>query len=137
MKGMLRAEIFGDDVRQKFKIARSIFNDAAPGAHLGDKGFKIPSSTWCAEITGFDCKYKYRRNFVRGKKDYTTANSNGSRGMYYEWIMDSGHIYEVKEQVSWSRTIRYFCTVSESGDIVKLDESEVIKWLKRRSGLMY
>lgn len=131
MKGMLRAEILGDDVRQKFKIARNIFNDAVPGARLGDKEFSTPSSTWCAEITGFDTKYKYQRRFVRGKKDYSTANGNGSRGIYYEWIMDSGHIYEVKEQTSWSKTIRYFCTVSENGNVIKLSKGEVDNMLKK------
>lgn len=136
VKGYIRAEIFGDDVRQKFKLAHNIFNDAAPGAGIGDKEFGIPSNTWCAEITGLDSKYKYQRCFLHGKKDYTHANGKGSRGMYYEWVLESGHIYEVKEQTSWSHCERFFCTVSDEGNIINLSEGELIKMLKKPVGEM-
>lgn len=131
MKGFLRAEIFGDDFQQKLKIVRAAFNDALPGAHLGDQEFRVPSSTWCAEILGTDPKYRYKRKFIRGKKDYSIANGKGSRGLYYEWILESGHIYEVKEQLSWSRTARYFCTVDNDGNVVNLSEEDASKMFKK------
>jgi hypothetical protein len=134
MKAFIRGEVFTDDFRQELHLVRSIFDSQIPG--FGTALFSWPSDTWAAEIVGFDKKYKYQRIFLRGKKDYTYANGKGSRGIYLEWILESGHIYDIKRRVSWSRCERFFCTVTENGDIERLDEKDVIECLKRRSALM-
>lgn len=132
MKAYLEIELFGENARQMFKLWETIINTGAPG--LGTITFGgMPSSGWVAEITGFDPKYKYARNFLKRKLDYSRANSKGSRGVYAEYILESGKIYEVKEQTSWKKVYRYFCTVNNDGEIVILNESEVIEWLKSRS----
>lgn len=133
MKALLRLEIIGDDTNRLMKFYKNIFNDCIPG--LGDFVIgKTPPSCWVAKIIGFDDKYKYSRCFLKSKKDYTHANSKGSRGVYAEYILESGVIYEVYEKVSHKRAVRYFCTVSDAGDIIQLSEKEVIDWLSNTLG---
>jgi hypothetical protein len=126
MKAFLELELRGDHIREYAKMAKYIGNEAAPG--LGSYLFNIPLSSWVAEIAGTDPKYKYNRKFLRYNKDYSRSNSKGSRGVYAEYILESGKIYDVKEFKG-----RYFCTVNNNGDIIKLSESEVREWLKNHS----
>ena len=124
MKAYLEIELFGDNVRQILKLWRNITNSAIPD--LGNLTFgNMSSSEWVAEIVGFNQKYKYTRRFLKCKKDYSRANSKGSRGVFAEYILESGKIYDVK-----TRKSRYFCTVNENGDIKELTEREVGEWLK-------
>lgn len=85
-----------------------------------------------AEITGTDHKYGFDREFLRGRKDYSKANSIGSRGVYLWYILESGRYYEVKERTSWSGSDRYFVKVTMGGDIERVSKSEVEHWLKGR-----
>mgnify|MGYP001482488234 FL=1 len=128
MKAYLEIELFGEDARQMMRLWEAIGNMASPG--LGTATFGgMPPSGWVAEITGFDQKYKYARKFLKRKLDYSRANSKGSRGVYAEYILESGKIYDVKQQISWKRVHRYFCTVNQDGDIVILSESEFLVYL--------
>lgn len=127
MKAFLEIELIGDNVCQMCKLYRNITDEMIPG--LGGATFgSIPPSGWVAEIKGFDSKYKYVRHFLRYKKDYSRSNSKGSRGVYAEYLLESGKIYDIKDNKQ-----RYFCIVNEEGNILHLDESEVISWLKNRS----
>lgn len=125
MKAVLNLELFGEDTRQLYKIYRGIFE--VSGGDFGRMYFDKyigtpPRSSWVAEITGPDEKYGLARSFLRCKMDYSKANGKGSRGVLAEYILSQGKIYEVKQQETWKRSIRYFCTVGDEGDIVKLDE---------------
>lgn len=126
MKGILILELFGEDTRQLCKIYRGIFE--VGGGDFGkayfDKHIGMPPrSSWVAEITGPDEKYGLARSFLRCKMDYSKSNGKGSRGIFAEYILSQGKIYEVKSQETWQRYRRYFCTVGDDGDIVELDES--------------
>lgn len=126
MRAYLELELVGDDTYQLFKFYKNV-TEGLIG--LGNEVFgKVPPTAWVAEITAFDAKYKYTRHFMRFKKDYSRSNSKGSRGVYAEYLLESGQIYEVKE-----RKERYFCKVDDAGEIVKITEEEVIAWLKNRS----
>ncbi len=89
-----------------------------------------PVRAWVAQIVGIDPHYGYKRVFLRGKYDYTRANSVGSRGIFVFYMLESGHIYEVSDPISWKRINRYFCTVSQVGDIIQISKEEVNAWLK-------
>ncbi len=127
MKAFLELELRGDNTRQFAKMYEYIGNDVSPG--LGTSIFHIPATSWVAEITGTDQKYKYARRFLGYKKDYSRSNSKGSRGLYAEYILESDRIYDVKDFKN-----RYFCTVNEEGDIKRLTETEVQEWVKNHSG---
>jgi len=134
MKAVLEIELFGEDTRQMLRTWNNLTNSLVPG--LGDATFgSLSPSGWVAEIRGTDAKYKYARQFLKRKIDYSRSNSKGSRGIYAEYLLDSNSIYEVKQQTSWKNSSRYFCTVNQDGDIVKMNEGEVIEWLKNRLGL--
>lgn len=118
-------ELFGEDTRQLCKLYRGMFEEA--WGDLGKICFdkyigSIPRSSWVAEITGPDEKYGLFREFLRGKIDYSKSNSKGSRGIFAEYILSTGKIYEVKSQETWNRFRRYFCIVDNDGEIVEIDE---------------
>lgn len=125
MKAVLQIELIGDNVVQEMRIWTRLGNDLIPGTGTAVFG-GMPSSGWVAEITGFDPKYKYKREFLRFKKDYSQANSKGSRGIYAEYVLGDNKIYDVKDNKQ-----RYFCKVVD-WKVFKIDEEEVKEWLKSR-----
>lgn len=131
MKATLKLEVFGDNTRQHLKLWESVVNEVLPGVGSALIG-KYPSSCWVAEIVGPDAKFGFDRQFVKPRKDYSKANSVGSRGVYNWYVIESGRYYEVKEQTSWRRGDRYFIKVTENGDVQRVAKSEVEQWLKNR-----
>ena len=124
MKAFIEIELRGDDVRQIIKLYSNVSKELIGFNPFGS----FPASGWVAEITCTDPKFKYKRKFLKCKKDYSRANSKGSRGVYAEYILDSGKIYEVKEHKQ-----RYFCKVNNEGNVIKIGEEEVQEWLKNIS----
>jgi nitroimidazol reductase NimA-like FMN-containing flavoprotein (pyridoxamine 5'-phosphate oxidase superfamily) len=62
--------------------------------------------------------------------DWEKANSVGSRGVYYWYILESEKCYEVWAPESWRSTDHYFCVVGIGGRIERVDEDEVKRWLR-------
>lgn len=100
---------------------------------LVNGGRRLPNRYWVAEITGHSSEYKYERRFLPCKKDYSEANSTGTRGVYAYYILEEGKVYEVSSPQSWRHTDRYFCTV-QGGELIRLSTEEVEQWLKDLSG---
>lgn len=99
---------------------------------FGSSFFKIPPRAWVAEVPEIRGKW-VERSFVRGKKDYTHANSVGSRGVYLHYFLESGKVYEVSSPQSWKSTDRYFCRITDDGQLIKLSREEAAEWLQQRS----
>lgn len=133
MKAAIKCEAVGDDTDQMCRFYKNMTNDLLPG--IGNVIFEKPyKSNWVAEITGIDPIYKFKRSFLTGKKDYSEANSSGSRGVYVWYTLESGKIYEVFRPTSWKSRERFFCTVNdETGKIITLEKEEVLEWLKKNS----
>lgn len=128
MKATITVEAIGDDQNQYFRLHRGILNDGMPG--LGDKVLgDIKQRHWCARLTGLDPKYGFRREFVKGRKDYANANSVGSRGVMVWYILDPG-VYEVSSPETWKRTRRYFLRVNYDGTTEEISREEVEQCLK-------
>jgi len=133
MKATLRVEAIGDNADGMLRVWRNLANSMVPD--LGTMTFgTIPKRYWVAEITGPDPKYRWKRVFLRGKKDYRESNSVGSRGVYVWYVLESGHVYEVNEPVSWKNNDRYFCRVNDAGDIEPLDEADITQWIPKDNG---
>jgi predicted transcriptional regulator len=128
VKAYLALELTGDNVVQILSLHRRLLKDVSAPQEFVDY-CNMPPSAWVAEITGFSKKYKFERRFLKYNKDFSKSNSKGSRGVYAEYILESGAIYQVKDD-KW----RYFCTVDESGNINRLAEEEVIQCLNNRLG---
>lgn len=125
MKAILKLELFSEVQRQQAKINRSIFNMFGEADYF-DKTMGVPPrSSWVAEITGPDEKYRLARNFLKPKLDYSHSNGVGSRGIFAEFILTSGAVYEVKSQVTWQRVERYYCYVDDEGDIIHITDEDV------------
>lgn len=120
---LLRLEAIGDNLHQAIRSHAGFLDSIAPG--LGDavvgKGL---APFWVAEITGLCGKFGFKRHFLRGQKDYSEANSVGSRGVYVYYDLPAGKIFEVKEQISWKRDDRYFL-LADLGSGRRLDKAEV------------
>lgn len=118
---ILKIECIGDDFYQESRLWRSIANDALPG--LGDQTFGMKKLWWVAEITGLNPIYKFERKFLKYKKDYSQANSKGSRGVYAIYFLENGKVYDI----STCRN-RYFCRIEDDEEI-RMTEKEVSEWL--------
>ena len=114
-------EYIGEDGDAYGRMANSLAKEA--GYNLGFKS----SPPWVALITGRDPKFTYARKFQRSQKDYSHANSVGSRGVYLHFALKDG-IYQVSKHESWKRTRRYFIRVHEAA-ITEITEAEVEAWL--------
>jgi hypothetical protein len=124
---LLKIECIGDDTHQVLKLYRNLTNELMPG--LGDMTFgKSQKPYWVAEITGEDSKYKFKREFLRCKKDYSEANGVGSRGVYVYYNLEEGKVYHVSSPESWKRIDKYYCTI-KNGELQRLTQKEVEKWV--------
>lgn len=115
-----KLECIGDDMVQVCREFDQFCNMFFPGM----AGSGIKSRTWVAIIKDH-YKGKFLREFPRGYKDYSEANSKGSRGVYKYYYLEEGPIYEVSEPVSWKNTLRYFCRI-EDGEEIEMSKQEVI-----------
>lgn len=84
---------------------------------------------WVAEIVGVFRSGKLDRRFLDGSKEYRSSNSAGSRGINLCFVLETDSLYEVKMNVSWRRSVNYFCAVTILGGIKELSEIEVREWL--------
>lgn len=120
----LKIEAIGDNHDQAIR-SLSATCDSLLGRGAGDAMIgKMPASYFVAEITGLHPKFKYERKFIRGQKDYSEANSVGSRGVYVYYYLEEGKIYDVKKPVSWKNDRRFFCRI-QGYSLIELDEHEV------------
>ncbi len=66
---------------------------------------------------------------VFGKRDYSKANSKGTRGVNLCYVLEENEIYWIKERLSWKRTAYYYAAVTPDGDVVELSELQAKEWL--------
>lgn len=132
MKASLMLERVGDGYDWQIERARgrAMVNAIAPGLGNWLVGGN-PRAVWVAEITGADPRYGLARQFLKPKIDHTHANSAGTRGVYACYTLESGRVYEVRAWRSWRTEDRYFCRVSDDGDIIRITRDEVDAWLSK------
>lgn len=130
MRAVLRLEVIGDNYLQYKKL---VDQGKAPQPYLkqyikllryGRKHFR----PWVARLTGLDEKYGFRREFVHSSRDYSHANSIGSRGIFEYWALPPG-IYEVNECLKLGHARRYFVRV-EGTEIIEIGKEEVLECLR-------
>lgn len=90
---------------------------------------------WLAELVGLHPKYRFERRFLKARVDYAQASSTGNRGVWFWWTLEGGKVYQTRYRTSWSSGyVTRLLTVDETtGDVVDIDEEEVIRWLSNRS----
>jgi hypothetical protein len=132
VRALIKLELFGDNQRQMFRLCKKATALVSPELSEQTFGQNLPPSCWVAEITGFHPTYKFERRFLKGYKDYSEANSKGSRGIFVSFYPEYGKIYEVKAKYSWGSDDRYFCTFDENG-CRRLTREEVVAWISEKS----
>lgn len=133
MKGRLAFEVFGENIRSQIYGLEGLFKSASADKLFKDAIGKPPHPYWVAEIIDTHPIYKYERKFLPKKLDYTHANSVGSRGIIAEYILESEKVYEVKQQITWKQSRRYFCAVSDDGDVIEIPETYVQEFFEGRA----
>ena len=124
MKACIKIEAIGENIFQSIDRYRCF-------GTMADI-FSVPKSYWVAKITGYCSEFDgFKREFVHGNRDYAKANSKGSRGIYVTYFLNPG-LYEVKHKTSWKNTERYFCMVTEEGEIIKMDKPDIEKCLLKK-----
>jgi hypothetical protein len=116
MKHILQLEHIGADVDARCRSA---------GALVGAWPGRRP---WVAEIAGASGRFWFDRKFVEAKTDYSTANGVGSRGVLLTYLVEDGHVYEIKRWDSWRSSRRYFARW-EDGLEIEMSKDEVEKWV--------
>ncbi len=132
MKASLSIEVFGDAENQRLRLFESIADQVTPGIGRAITGGYRRKRPWVAEIIGVSQRYGFERSFLDPKKDYSRSNAIGSRGVRLFFILESGRLYEINEQTSWRRWLRWYAVVSDSGDIVHVSKEEAHQWLRDR-----
>lgn len=126
----LKVECIGDDFHDRMRGYYDCAVMLGPGMGEALVG-KIPPGWWCAEIIGRSGRYRWERSFLRGQKDYSEANSVGSRGAYIYYHLEEGKVYEVKAPRTWRKTDRYFVRI-EGGEPIEMTDAEVETWMPKR-----
>jgi hypothetical protein len=126
MRAVLRLEVIGDNYLQHQKLINQgkaqwpqNLREMVKVIRYGQRRFR----PWVARLRGLDEKYGFAREFVVGMRDYSLANSIGSRGVYEYFALEDG-IYEVNECVKLGHSRRYFIRV-ESTQIIEISREEV------------
>ena len=76
---------------------------------------------------------RFERIYLTSKRDYSKANSKGSRGVMLCFVLESDTLYEVHSRISWRNSETYFAAVAEGGSLYRLKESEAQEWLNALS----
>ena len=90
-----------------------------------------PPKPWCAKITGLDAEFEFRREFMRGHKDYRGADKKFKRGVWIYWELPEG-LYEAQElEHAYPMPIgkRFFFNV-ENQTVTRIKKSEVLACLR-------
>jgi hypothetical protein len=135
MRGVIALEFIGEDRWAYVHSARTRGRDIPQYEAERLKSELVwRTKPWVARITGRSDRYDgLERAFMEGQIDYSQANSVGSRGVYLYFVVTPG-VYEVYEHLSWKRSRRYFCQVTDDGSTCELTRAEVEQWL-RNAGL--
>ena len=129
MRAILKIELIGDDTRWGVHhIYSQVIKQVGRTVANALFGSERPPYPWVAKITGTDKRYGFARVFMQGNRDYSRANSIGSRGVYVYYPLEPG-IYEVNQQLTWHRWQRYFLVVDKDANKQKVTKDVVINLL--------
>lgn len=68
-------------------------------------------------------------HYLYGKRDYSQANSKGSRFVYENYILEEDRLYRVCDRTSWKSTREYWVAVTPDGGLYELSDAEAAEWL--------
>jgi hypothetical protein len=75
-----------------------------------------PDRAWIAQLVGIDGRGGYTRAFLRAPRDYSRANSRGTRGVYRCFTLEEGLIYEINQPVNWKSNDRRIVHIMQGAE---------------------
>jgi hypothetical protein len=105
------------------QVAAALGEDAGKN-FVGRRNF----GPWVAQITGIHEQFTFERQFIRGQKDYSRANSQGSRGVFLYFHLGPG-LYEAKQHLSWRRTRRFFFRI-DNEELTEMTKEDMLAAVK-------
>jgi hypothetical protein len=126
MKGTIRLELIGANTYDSIRSFERML--AMIGARTSPED-RISSRAWVAELYR-DIHGGLRYSFLTGKRDYSQANSKGSRGVMVWYVLEEDKLYLVSAPQSWKCNEVYYAAVTPRGDIARLSKEDAEQWLK-------
>ncbi len=121
MKASIALEAIGQNSTRDLRVA-----DRYIGLAAGQSFSQIPYRHGVWDVT-------FGAEPVLGKWDYSMANSTGSRGVYVNYLVESGRLYQVAAPTSWKNSEHYYCIVDDDGEIIKLTKEHAREWQRQRT----
>ena len=125
MKAALSLEFIGANTHDYLRGAERLMELAGVKLHPEDR---VRGGPWVAALRR-DAGGAIRLDFLAGKRDYSKANSKGSRGVYVHYVLEQDRLYWVQSPKSWKSTIRYYAAVTAAGGIRTLTADEAKEWI--------
>ncbi len=135
MKAVLEIELIGDDSYEALRMTnRRRYPELPPCVELRARRLGRPElRPWVARVIPIPGSEGYRREMIAYQhKDYSRANSVGSRGVYAYYLLSPG-VYEIHQRTSWKHGEQYYLQVKEDGTKQRLGDDEVREWLRNAS----
>lgn len=134
MRYVLKLEAIGDN---QTAYLRQYLKQERPNqfGYRELQAFKFGNKTltpWVSLITGITKRGFFEREFAEGQRDYSQANSVGSRGIFIYYALKPG-ICEVNERISWKRARRYFLHVISDELAEEMSREEVLRCFAKDS----
>lgn len=117
------AEIIGDNYRQLERDVAGLFGPAFDSR---------ARRTYVAEVMGADPLDRRHWRFLSMRKDYSRANSKGSRGVRACFLLESGRVYVVQRTESWNSWDFRFLAV-HGGEVRELRTVEAVASLSQEA----
>lgn len=84
---------------------------------------------WAARLHGVADDGGFVREFLRPHVDYRDANSTGTRGIWYRWVLSPGPVYEVASRSRFGRPLeRTYHQVTADGEVASIAWEEALAW---------
>jgi hypothetical protein len=128
MKGTIRLELIGAPTRDSLRAGERIL--ATIGARTSPTD-RISSRAWVAELYR-DIHGDLRYSLLTGKRNYSQANRDGSRGVMVWYVLEEDKLYLVHSPRSWTRNDVYYATVTPRGEVARRSQEEAELWPNAR-----
>lgn len=125
MKGTLALEFIGATTHDRIKDFERTLETLG---YKTDPEDRVRGGPWVAEVKRHP-DGDFKLDFLHGKRDYSKANSKGTRFVYVHYVLEQDRLYWVQSPQSWRSTIRYYAAVTPSGDVRRLTDEEAQEWL--------
>jgi hypothetical protein len=134
MRYVLKMEAIGDShsyhvrkMEEALRYGKPVpYGIAARVGQIYKMGHQRP---WVARLTGLRDGCKIQRRFIQAQRDYSRANSSGSRGIMLYYFLEPG-LYEINQRITWKRTKRYFAWIVDENTLCELSREEAVEWLQ-------